>query len=268
MRISINELTTYGWSFREDVHQYVASGIPAMGVWRQKLADFGDEKGVRLLVESGIAVSNLFWAGGFTGTDGRSFSDSLDDALEAIQLANCMDASCLVFFTGSQGGHTSNHAWRLAKEAFVELSQVAEALQVTLAVEPMHVNCANKWTFMTELEDAHRMIDQVRSEQLKLVFDTFHFGHVDLQRLEAMVDRIALVYLGDRREPPSHEQNRCLLGDGEVPLSEIVGALTAGGYEGYFDVKLRGRDVEQHTYDDILKHSKSVIDRIAAVVSK
>ena len=268
MRMSMNELTTYGWAFEEDVYQYVRSGIPAMGVWRQKLADYGDEAGVRLLVESGIAVSNLFWAGGFTGTDGRSLGETIDDALEAIQLANCMDADCLVFYTGSQGGHTANHSWRLAKDAFVELTQVAEALQVTLAVEPLHSNCAGKWTYMTELEDAQKMIEQVRSEQLKLVFDTFHFGHVDLPRLEAMADRIALVYLGDRRQTPCSEQNRCLLGEGELPLDELACSLTSGGYDGFFDVKLRGRDVERHTYDHILEHSKGMVEKIEAVVSR
>ena len=45
-RLSINELTTYRWSFEEDVTRYKAAGIAGIGVWRQKLADFGEEKGV------------------------------------------------------------------------------------------------------------------------------------------------------------------------------------------------------------------------------
>ena len=50
-RLSINEMTTYRWSFEEDVHNLSAAGIPAIGVWRQKLSDFGEEKGIELLAE-------------------------------------------------------------------------------------------------------------------------------------------------------------------------------------------------------------------------
>ncbi len=73
--LSMNETTTFRWSFEEDVANYAAAGIPAMGVWRQKLSDFGEDKGIELLAEAGLKVSHLFWAGGFTGSDGRSFRD-------------------------------------------------------------------------------------------------------------------------------------------------------------------------------------------------
>ena len=36
-RIAVNEMTTYRWSFEEDVYHYAQAGIDAIGVWRQKL---------------------------------------------------------------------------------------------------------------------------------------------------------------------------------------------------------------------------------------
>ena len=89
-RLSINEMTTYRWSFEEDVVELQAAGIPAIGVWRQKVADVGEDRAVDLLAQSGLAVSNLLWAGGFTGSDGHTFAESLQDAADAIRLA----ASC------------------------------------------------------------------------------------------------------------------------------------------------------------------------------
>ena len=62
MCLSMNEMTTYRWSFEEDVARYRAAGIGAIGVWRQKLSDFGEDKGVELLAESGLKVSNPPWA--------------------------------------------------------------------------------------------------------------------------------------------------------------------------------------------------------------
>ena len=51
-RVSISEVTTYRWSFEEDVQNYVGAGISGIGVWRQKLSDFGEEKGVELIQAS------------------------------------------------------------------------------------------------------------------------------------------------------------------------------------------------------------------------
>ena len=41
--------------------------------------------GIELLADSGLKVSNLLWAGGFTGSDGRSLRESIDDAEEAVR---------------------------------------------------------------------------------------------------------------------------------------------------------------------------------------
>ena len=49
-QLSINELTTYRWSFEEDVRNYAAAGITSIGVWRQKLSDFGEEKPLAIAV--------------------------------------------------------------------------------------------------------------------------------------------------------------------------------------------------------------------------
>ena len=141
-QISMNELTTYRWSFEEDVDCFSRAGIDAISVWRQKISDFGDEKGIELISESGLAVSSLLWAGGFTGSDGRSYKESVEDAHEAIQLAARLNASCLIVHSGTRAGHTHNHARRLLTNALKELLPPAESAGVCLAVEPMHVECA------------------------------------------------------------------------------------------------------------------------------
>ena len=128
-RLSMNEMTTYRWSFDNDVAEYRAAGIPAIGVWRQKLSDYGEEKGIELLAETGLPVSNLLWAGGFTGSCGHSFRESVDDAAEAIRLAAALKAGCLVVYSGGRAGHTHNHARRLLIEAMRELVDIVILLR-------------------------------------------------------------------------------------------------------------------------------------------
>jgi len=259
---AINEMTTYRWSFEEDVQHYVAAGISGIGVWRQKLADFGEEKGILLLQERRLEVSALLWAGGFTGSDGRSFRESIEDAIEAIRLAADLRAGCLVVYSGGRGGHTGNHCRRLFKGALTELLPMASEFGVKLAIEPMHVGCAAEWTFLTGLDETLGLIDEFRTEQLQLVFDSYHLGsdeHV-LSRLPELSPRIGLVQLGDAKRPPQGEQDRCRLGEGTLPLREIVAGLTRAGYAGSYEVELMGEEIESQDYVELVRHSKQVFD--------
>jgi len=268
--LSINETTTFRWSFEEDALHYAAAGIPAIGVWRQKLSDFGRVKAVELLEECRLKVSHLFWAGGFTGSDGRRYDESVQDAFDAIEAAAEISAPTLVVHSGGRGGHTANHARRLMKNALHELAPEAHKKGVTLAIEPMHPGCAAEWTFLTCLDEALALLDAVGSRHAKLVLDTYHLGHdADLlDRIPQIVDRVALVQLGDARHPPGNEPNRCLLGDGMVPLPEIVGALQAAGYEGYYDFEVLGEDVEALDYVSRLEHAKQAFSDLVAVGSR
>jgi sugar phosphate isomerase/epimerase len=263
-RLSINELTTYRWSFEEDVAHYKVAGIAGIGVWRQKLADFGEEKGVELLADHELAVSNLLWAGGFTGSDGRSYRDSVEDAHEAVRLAAALSADALIVYSGARSGHTHNHARRLLVGAIKEVQPLADELDVTLAIEPMHPGCATDWTFITGLDDAVALLDELDSPRVKMALDTYHLGReADLPaRISQLIDRIAVVHLGNSREPPEKEQNRCPLGEGTIPLKEIIAALDAAGYAGFYDVELMGEDVEHCDYTELIEQSKSAFEQL------
>lgn len=262
---SVNEMTTYRWSFEEDVSHYRAANIEAIGVWRQKLSDYGEEKGVELLAESGLAVSNLLWAGGFTGSDGRSYQESLKDAADAIRLAAQLKAGALVVYTGGRNGHTQNHARRLFQTALQALLPLAAELQVVLAIEPMHPGCAGEWTFLTSLDETQSLLAAADSPWVKLALDTYQFGHEPglLDQLAALAGQIGIVHLGDSSSPPDREQNRQRLGAGKVPLRKIIAALRAGGYDGYYDVELMGEEIEASNYHDLLVCSKQTFDSLA-----
>jgi sugar phosphate isomerase/epimerase len=262
--LSVSETTTFRWTFEEDVLNYAAAGIPAIGVWRHKLSDFGESKGIELLLETHLPVSHLFWAGGFTGSDGRSFRASVEDAAEALRTAAALSTGTLVVYSGARAGHTYNHARRLFKDALVELAPLAAELKVFLAIEPMHPGCAGEFTFLTSLDDVLAFLEAIANPQVKMVLDTYHLGHTpDLAgRIPQFIDRVALVQLGDARHPPTGEQDRCLLGEGVLPLGEIVSALKAAGYDGFFDVELLGEGVEAIDYTALLQHAKEAFARL------
>jgi sugar phosphate isomerase/epimerase len=263
-QLSVSETTTFRWSFEEDVTQYAAAGIPALGLWRHKLSDCGQPRALDLLRRSGLRVSHLSWAGGFTGSDGRTHRESVEDAAEAIRTAAEFDCRTLLAYSGPRAGHTAKHARRLLQTALAELVPLAAALNVTLAFEPMHPGCSAQWTFLTSLDDAIALLDEVGSPQVKIVLDTYHLGQEGglVERIAKIAPHIALVQLGDARQPPKGEQNRCHLGNGVVPLCEIIAALKSAGYDGYYDVELLGEEIEADDYRSLLLHAKEAFARL------
>jgi sugar phosphate isomerase/epimerase len=264
--LSMSEITTFRWTFEQDIENYQQAGFRAIGVWRQKLADWDEDHAVELLATSGLTVTNLVWAGGFTGSDGRPPADCIDDAIDALRLAGKIAAGCLVVYPGGRNNHTFRHAGRLLRDALQQLLPLAEAVEVPIAIEPMHPACARDWTFLTDLESVVSLIEEFRSPFLKLAYDTYHFSFEARQRmtLSRLAPHIGIVFLGDRNSAPSLDQERCLLGQGRLPLKETVAALQNAGYSGAFDVKLLGPEIESCDYWSVLEQSQTAFSNFAA----
>lgn len=257
VKLAMNELTTYRWSFEEDVLAVSQLGFSGIGLWRPKLMEYGTEKAQELLAEQGLAVSSVSWAGGFTGSDGRSYHESLCDALDAVQTAAQVGASTLILLSGGRNNHTKNHARRMILSAFAELGEAADAVGVSLAVEPMHPGCGAEWTIVNDVRQTLEVIGELGRASIGLVLDTYHLGFdpTILQWLPDVVKHIRIVQMGDGKHLPLGEQNRCLLGEGRVPLRKIVECLLRCGYDGYLEAEVLGEEVEHLSYEHVLSHS-------------
>jgi len=233
-QISVSQFTTCQWTFEEDLLRYQALGYDSIGIWRRKIDDFGHRDAIDMLYDSSLSVSSLSWAGGFTGSDGRSFVEAIEDAMEAITLASKLDAKTLIVHPGARNNHTNSHAFRLLESALVQLTPVAEDYGVKLSMELVP--------------------GFVEPEQLGLVLDFYHAGlnQPTLDRLDLFADRIDLVQLSDRINAPNCEENRVLPGQGSVNLAQWVATLDALNYDGPIEVELHGAGVEGVDYFDRL----------------
>ncbi|MFO0913741.1 MAG: sugar phosphate isomerase/epimerase family protein [Pirellulales bacterium] len=269
-RMSVSELTTYSWSLDEDVYHYSRLGYSAIGIWRAKLEDFGPQRGIQLIQDAGLSVSSLSWIGGFTGSDGIPHDDSVVDGLRTIRLAHELRAACVITHPGGQGGHTAKHARRLFCLALERLLPLAEELNVTLGIEPMHPACAGDCTFLTSLDPAVELIRQMGSPNLKLVWDTYQLWHEgqSLARIASLVDHIGLVQLSDARQPPSFEQDRCRLGAGAGPWHRMLRHLRMAGYAGPWELEIMGDDVASAGYLQVLEDCFTAVTGRAVASSR
>jgi sugar phosphate isomerase/epimerase len=257
-KLSVNQMTTYRWSLLDDVVGYRDAGIEAVGLWRPKLIEFGEERSIELLKDSGLAVSSLSWAGGFTGSNGCTFQEALDDAREAVRLAGLLNAGSLIVVSGARAGHTSNHARRLLLDALRELADFAAEQNVALAVEPMHPMFAGEWTFLNTLEETLDVLDRCNHPFVRMAFDVYHLWQERelLQRIPQIVSQVSVVQLSDWREPPASDNDRHMPGTGIIPLGEIVAAFVDAGYEGFFDVEIWSEHLWTSNYADLLNQCR------------
>ncbi len=270
MKLSISQLTTLRWSIEEDVVAYRKHGFSAIGLWRPKLDELSIEETSVLLSSHGMKVSSLSWAGGFTGSDGRAHDEAVEDAIEAVRMASALNAETLIVLAGGHNNHIRGHAIRLLKYALEAIHEAASETAVAVAIEPIHPGCGDEWSFLGDLKLTMEVLDSVPRADIGLVLDAYHLAinandAADLRWLESISSDIRLVQLGDARHTPLGEQNRCLLGDGRLPLEELIALLEQSGYDGYYEVELLGEDVEPMPYDEVLLHTRHYFERLLAL---
>ena len=264
-RFSMNEMTTYHWSFLEDVTAYRGNGVDQIGVWRRKFTDFGEDRGIDLLRESGLAVSSFSSAGGFTGADGHTFREAVDDALEALRQAAEMRAGCLVVVGGARAGHTLNHARSLLRDALCELGDAAAPLNVSIALQPVHRRPIERSSFLTSLKETVDLLASCKHPHVGIVFDFFHcWREPDLfEMIPSVVPWIKIAALCDARAPADCDDDRCLPGEGLIPMGDMIAALEAGGYRGIYDIQLLSERCWSSDYVTLLANCREALSRIA-----
>ena len=144
------------------------------------------------------------------------------------------------------------------RDSLTQILPLADELGVTLALEPMHHDCAAEWTFLTCLDEVLGVIESIAHPRLKLAFDTYHLGFDPkvLDRIGPLVPHIAVVHLGDGRPPRNREQNRCRLGEGEIPLRPIVAAANRRRLRRFVRRRIDGSRDRSDRLPDLLSQSK------------
>jgi len=252
---AISELTMFRWDLEAETEGLVRHGLHAISLWRTKLSDIGVHAARSLLQQAGVGVSSLQWAGGFTGGDGRSFGDAVDDALEAVEAAAELAADVLVVHSGCRGGHTRSHALRLLADALDVIAPEAFSRGVTLALKPMHPAVAAGGSFLTSPAEAAGWVERFDHPGVRLALDLWQFGHDRslFGGLGRIVPLTALVQVADGRGSPWPDAERLPPGQGTHPLAALVAAIIEQGYSGPFEFAPVGEAVEAVGYDEVLR---------------
>ena len=211
--------------------------------------------------ESGLAISSLSFAGGFTGLNGSSFFDAVDDARQALQLASAVGAETLLLVSGPRRGHIQSHVRRLLVDAVKALAEDAAELGVALALLPMSPTVGAHWSFLSSLDETLEVIDK-SGRGARIAFDVYHLWEEPrlLQRIPEVAPHVAVVQLSDSQGAPRSQYDRCRPGDGRIPLTAIVHAFDEAGFAGYYELAIWSSELWKSDYADMLSECRARFD--------
>jgi sugar phosphate isomerase/epimerase len=246
-RLSLNQRTTARWSLREAIDGCVAAGLPALGLWREPVAEVGTATAARWMRESGLRVSSLCRGGFFTGTDPERRVH--EGNLRALDEAAELGAPTLVLVPGGlpEGDRDLSGARARAADAVALLAPEAGARGVRLGIEPMHPIFTADRGVVSTLGQALEIAEQLPVDEVGVVVDTFHLwwepGVLDLVGRSG--PRIAGYQIGDwiTPLPPDALLSRGMVGDGHIDFGAFTAAVARAGYSGDVEVEIFNADI-------------------------
>jgi sugar phosphate isomerase/epimerase len=254
-RLSLNQITTQGWSLPEAVDGCSRAGIAAIGLWRDKIAEVGLDAAVALVRKAGVGVSSVCRGGFFVAADPEERARRRADNRRAVDETAVLNADTLVLVCGGQGDLPLASARDMVSDGIADLARYAATRGVRLAVEPMHpMYCADRSVIVT-LSQALDVAEAFPPEQVGVMIDTFHVWwdpQVKAQIARA-TSRIAGFQVCDWLVPlPDDLLGRGLMGDGPIDFPDLLHAVDAAGYDGPIEVEIFNRDIWDRPGDEVV----------------
>ena len=268
-RLSLNQATVKYLGLAEAVELCVRHDIPAIGLWRDRVAEAGLASAAELVRHAGLHVSSLCRGGFFTAADVEGRAAARASNLAALQEAAALGADVLVLVCGGlvPGSRDLGLARRMVADAIGELVPVAQRLGVRLGIEALHpMFCADRCV-IASLGEAVDLALLFPADAMGVVVDTYHVWWD--ARLFAEVaraaGRIVSYQVCDWLLPLPADVllGRGHLGDGVINFGPVTAAVAAAGYRGYVEVEIFNANVWAAPPD---RTAAVVRERFAAVL--
>lgn len=248
-RLSLNQRTTAEWSLWQAIQGCTQAGLPAIGVWREPVAEVGVRTAAAWLRDAGLRVSSVCRGGFFTSADREERAAAHATNLQAISETAALGAACLVLVPGGLpvGSRDLDGARERALEAVAALVPAAADEGVRLGIEPMHPIFAADRGVVSTLAQALDMAEQLPADVVGVVVDTFHLWWEPgvLAQIARAGDRIVSYQVCDWITPLPADTllSRGMMGDGHIDFAAMTAAVAAAGYTGDVEVEIFNADV-------------------------
>jgi sugar phosphate isomerase/epimerase len=268
-KAAMHEITTFKWSFEEDVDGFAAAGYEAIALvnaprFKQKSYGVSAADARERLRSAGLSVSTIASAAMFELDDERKPVPQLERAHQLVDFAKEVDAACLQVVFGPLPSAGVDAGIELGRNLLGELLPYAEREGVRLGIEPLHPMSATDFSIVNSLRTAQDIVEGFGSPNLGIVLDTYHvWWEAELPALiRASAGNLFGVHVADWRLPTRSRFDRELPGRGVAGVASIVAAIEAAGYTGIWDIEILSEDYWNSDYPTLLKEARAAFESL------
>jgi sugar phosphate isomerase/epimerase len=269
-RLSLNTATTKAWDLREAVDGAARAGLPAVGLWRDRVQEVGAPLAAKIVADAGLRVSSLCRGGFLTASDDTGIAAALEDNRAAVVEAATLGTRELVFVVGGLPAASAPGGPALpypgapggtdpARDLVATRARVADRIadlvpfaaehDVRIVLEPLHPIFAADRAVISTLGQALDLAAPFPAETVGVVVDTYHvWWDPDLERQVARAGaegRLAGYQVCDWVLPLAADAllSRGHVGDGYVDFATITRWVAAAGYTGDVEVEIFRQEI-------------------------
>jgi sugar phosphate isomerase/epimerase len=259
-RLSLNTATTKNWTLQQAIDGAVRAGIPALGVWRDRVAEVGTDRAAGMVRAAELRVSSLCRGGFLTAVNPIEQRKALADNRSAIEEAATLGTGTLIMVVGGlpDGDRDIVSARQRVADRIADLVPYAIEHGVRLVLEPLHpMYCADRAVLST-LGQALDFAAPHPAEAVGVVVDTFHVWW-DPALAEQIAragreNRLAAYQVCDWNLPIAADAllSRGMMGDGHIDFHRIGNWVRDAGYTGDIEVEIFNADIWAADGDQVL----------------
>lgn len=241
MHSCINGATTMPYSLEDDLAAAEQAGFEGVEIWASKLNKYleshsaDDLKG--LLDRHHLKVASLcpYSLVGFS--DNRGHIIAIRKAAEVAAAIGC--PVLLVCPDVPPAGMDLEAAYDAMANVACTYADWAEQHGVKIAIEPL-----GNHPFVPGPTEAMEIITRADHDALGLMMDTFHYykSGVPMDAIRAIpVEKLLILHVNDCEDLPRAQltdKHRLHMGEGVIPLKEMLGIVKRNGYDGYLSVEI------------------------------
>jgi sugar phosphate isomerase/epimerase len=243
-KFSVSEFSTLNLTWEEDLAAFAAGGAGGIGIAETKLPE-DDSVALAQLRESGLKATlclptALSILPNALGPDPADPEERIGLLAASIRRLAAYEPEMVMFLTGAPGDRDQAEARAIVVEGIRELGRIAREAGVRIGVEPIHRTANAEFSMITDLPGAEALLAEAGDDSIGILFDTWHLWDTPnvLEHVRRLAPRFPAVHVNDWRAETRDWDDRALPGEGIMDLSAIIGALQAGGYDGWYDMEI------------------------------
>ena len=216
-----------GQSFQDACRAVRAAGIPAIEFWGWWDKDLDLLQEAQQQNELAISACCTKFISLVNPAERSAYVDGVGESIEA---AHVLGTNILI----SQVGDFREGVPRVAQheslvEGLQEVTPLLEQAGVTLVIEPLNERVNHSGYYLVRSDEAFQIIDEVNSNNIKVVFDIYHqqISEGDLiENIRKSIEKIGHFHAAGN--PGRHELQK-----GEIAYPYVFQQIRATGFTGY-----------------------------------